>query len=74
MLKILLIYYEPQPSGQTTHVLSLVRGLDRRRYDSTVILPEDLEWSISDFQQAGAKVVPLPLRKLVWKRRSAGAG
>lgn len=70
MLKILLVYYEPQPSGQTTHVLSLACGLDRHRHHLTVILPENHEWSITVFRQAGVKVVPLPLRKVVWKRRA----
>jgi len=58
-LKILLIYYEPQASGQTTHVLSLARGLDRRRYAATVALPERLEHSIAALQQSGVEVVPL---------------
>ena len=65
-MRILLLYYEPQPSGQTTHVLSLARGLDRRRYQITVVLPEHLEESIAAFRQTGVRVVPLPLRKVAW--------
>lgn len=69
-MKVLFIYYEPQPSGQTTHVLSLVRGLDRRRYQLVVVLPEELESSAATFEQSGARVVPLPLRKALWPPRA----
>jgi glycosyltransferase involved in cell wall biosynthesis len=31
-LKILLVFYEPMPAGQTTHVLSLARALDNCKY------------------------------------------
>jgi len=66
MLKILLVYYEPIPAGQTRHVLALARGLDRRTYHITVVLPASLERSIGAFEQAGVEVVPLALRKVVW--------
>jgi len=66
MLNVLLIYYEPQPSGQTTHVLSLAQGLDRSRYNVTVVLPANLQHTVQAFRQTGATVVPLPLRKVVW--------
>lgn len=72
-MKVLLVYYEPQPSGQTTHVLSLARGLDHRRYHLTVVLPENLKNSIVALEQTGADVVPLPLRKVVWSPRAIGA-
>jgi glycosyltransferase involved in cell wall biosynthesis len=65
-LKILQIYYEPQPSGQTTHVLSLVGGLDHEQHDLTVVLPQVLVSSAAAFEQAGAKVIPLPMRKGLW--------
>ena len=68
--KILLIYYEPQPSGQTAHLLSLVRGLDLGRYEVTVVLPVHLTGPVPAFQQAGARVVPLPLRKIRWPPRA----
>ena len=65
MLNVLLIYYEPAPSGQTTHVLSIVRALgDRIR--ATVVLPSHLRRSIAAFRQSGAQVVPLPMHKLAW--------
>lgn len=47
-------------------MLSLAHGLDRRRYYLTVALPENLEWSIHAFRQTDARVVPLPMRKVVW--------
>lgn len=68
MLRLLLIYYEPHASGQTTHVLSLARGLDRRRYQVTVVLPDRLRESVTAFRRLGVEVVPLPLRKVLWPR------
>jgi glycosyltransferase involved in cell wall biosynthesis len=69
-LKILLIYYEPRISGQTTHVLSLARFLDKHRYQLTVVLPDHLQQCQKVFLQTGATVVMLPLRKLVWPTSS----
>jgi glycosyltransferase involved in cell wall biosynthesis len=65
-LRILQIYYEPRISGQTTHVLSLARFLDKDRYQITVVLPTHLQHCEPAFLQTGAKVVLLPLRKLFW--------
>ncbi|MBE9507515.1 MAG: glycosyltransferase family 4 protein [Chloroflexi bacterium] len=65
-MKILLVFYEPMPAGQTTHVLSLARALDNCKYRVTVVLPANLQRSIAAFRQAGVEVVPLPLRKVVW--------
>ncbi|MBI1876741.1 MAG: glycosyltransferase, partial [Chloroflexi bacterium] len=66
MLKILQIYYEPRPSGQTTHVLSLIRGLDRQKYRLMLALPTHLQPCASAFSEAGIEVISLPLRKVVW--------
>ena len=55
MLKVLLIYYEPQSSGQTTHVLSLARGLAKEKYKITVVLPEHLQYRINAFDRSGVK-------------------
>ena len=65
-MKILQIYYEPQPSGQTTHVLSLVDGLDHEQHNLIVVLPQVLISSAAAFEQVGAKVIPLPMRKGLW--------
>ena len=70
-MRILLVYYEPQASGQTTHVLSLVRGLDPRRFELAVVLPESLQHTAAKFQKLGARVAPLPLRRLAWSPRAA---
>ena len=64
-MRILLIYYEPRPSGQTRHVLSLVQGLNRR-HSLTVVLPQTLESCIAAFEQAGARAIALPLGKVAW--------
>ena len=65
-LNILLIYYEPRISGQTTHVLSLARFLDKNRYQLTIIMPTHLQQCKQAFLQTGARVVILPMRKLFW--------
>lgn len=65
-MNVLLIYYEPRPSGQTRHVLSLVKGLSGR-HAFTVVLPQALEPCIAPLEKAGARVVPLPLGKIAWQ-------
>ena len=70
MLNVLLIYYEPIRAGQTTHVLGLARGLSARGHGVTVVLPDQLVRGAGAFVQAGADVVPLPLRKVAWPTRS----
>ncbi len=67
MLKILQLYYEPIPSGQTTHVLSLTGELVRRGHAVTVVLPDFLQQTRADFSQTGARISPLPLEKMFWK-------
>lgn len=69
-MKILQIYYEPQPSGQTTHVLSLSKGLVLRGHDVTVVLPAILRAISSQYMDSGVKVVSLPMRKLLWPMKS----
>ncbi len=69
-LNILLVYYEPIPAGQTTHVLSVARGLAARGHRVSVILPAGLERSIEVFRQAEVNVIPLPFRKVMWPLRS----
>jgi glycosyltransferase involved in cell wall biosynthesis len=66
-LRILLIYYEPRPSGQTRHVLSLAGGLRRRGHHTVVVLPDVLKTSVRAFEEVGVRTVPLPLDKLVWR-------
>lgn len=68
MQKVLQIYYEPVPSGQSSHVLSLARWLDRSKFSVTVVLPDWLHPSIHALKQTGVRVVPLPMRKIFWTR------
>lgn len=70
MLKVLLVYFEPQSSGQTTHVLSLAHGLDKDKYTIIVALPTHLHHSITAFKQTGVAIVPLPMRKILWNTQS----
>jgi glycosyltransferase involved in cell wall biosynthesis len=72
-LKILLLYYEPQASGQTTHVLSLAHGLVEHEHDVTVVLPDKLGRPVAAFQQIGVRTIPLPLSKVLWSRLTIGA-
>lgn len=68
--KVLYVYYEPQASGQTTHVLSLVRGLNAEKYAITVVLPDHLHQSRTAFQQSGATTISLKMGKLWWNPSS----
>jgi glycosyltransferase involved in cell wall biosynthesis len=72
-VRILLVYFEPQISGQTAHVRSLVQGLDRGRFDLAVALPDCLPDAAADFQQTGTLVVPLSMRKVAWSPRAVAA-
>ncbi|NLG70905.1 MAG: glycosyltransferase family 4 protein [Chloroflexi bacterium] len=65
-LRLCCVYYEPRPSGQSEHVLSLVRSLDRQCYAITVVIPDLLAGLKADYEAAGARVVTLPMRKLRW--------
>lgn len=79
-LKLLEIYYEPAPAGQTRHVFALTQALTRRRHCVTVVLPKDLlahppstvPWRTQQdgAGQPAARIVPLPMRKLLWPRES----
>ena len=71
MKSVVLLYYEPQASGQTTHVRSLAAGLDQHRFRVTVVLPEHLDRCAAWFHDLGVEVVPLPMRKVAWPWRSA---
>jgi glycosyltransferase involved in cell wall biosynthesis len=67
-----MLYYEPQPSGQTAHVLSLARGLGPK-FRVTVALPSNLTECLPLFEETGARVVPLALRKVTWDPRVVSA-
>jgi glycosyltransferase involved in cell wall biosynthesis len=66
-MKILLLYYEPFPSGQTTHVHSLSLELARRGHAVTVVLPERLVPGLASTNWEGVRLVPLAIRKLIWR-------
>jgi len=71
-MNLLLVTYEPQPSGQTAHLLSLVRGLAPRGCRLTVVLPASLAAGIAALRgQPGVEVLPLPMGKIAWPPRSA---
>ncbi len=66
-IPVLFVYYEPFVSGQTAHVLSLIKGLDRSRFQIEVLLPEELTTAARLMINAGARVRLLPIRKTFWK-------
>lgn len=66
-LQILLVYYEPAPSGQTAHVLSLAKGLHRDRFHVRVLMPDLLSAAAIRFKAAGIHVELAPIRKLGWR-------
>lgn len=70
MHKLLIVYYEPQTSGQTTHVQSLCNGLDRKKFSITVVLPSKLNKSIAAINKTGVDIVPLPINKVLWNYRA----
>jgi glycosyltransferase involved in cell wall biosynthesis len=57
-------------SGQTTHVLSLSKELVLRGHDVTVIFPDALREAYKEFNDAGIKVIILPMGKLIWPIQS----
>jgi glycosyltransferase involved in cell wall biosynthesis len=66
-IQVLLVYYEPFPSGQSTHVLSLVNRLDHDQFKVRVFLPELLKSVAGQFAEAGAEVILAPFRKTYWE-------
>jgi len=68
--KVLYVYFEPQVSGQTTHVLSLVNGLNKDKYEISVVVPAHLVEYLPAFDQTGVTMIPLPMRKYIWNIRS----
>lgn len=80
-LNILQVYYEPAPAGQTRHVSALTQALAPQHH-VTVVLPDCLlpgrpgagrpapgrEMAWSGVEQSGVRLVPLPMRKLLWPR------
>ena len=63
-VKVLYVFYEPSHSGQATHVLSLVKHLDRERYNITVICPHGDEITQAELRTLGVRVLPWQMNKL----------
>ena len=66
MPSVLLVYYEPTPAGQTTHVVSLGRELRQRGHEVSVLLPIQLRGPAEALDRAGIQAYRLPMGKLVW--------
>lgn len=65
--QVLMVYYEPFPSGQTTHVFSLAKGLDQSRFKVKIFIPYSLKSVKSQFEEVGAEVIVAPFQKTYWK-------
>jgi glycosyltransferase involved in cell wall biosynthesis len=63
-INLLMLLYEPGPSGQGTHVLSLVEGLNRERYRIIVVCPTANVHTIERLWRAGVTVIPMPMSKI----------
>jgi len=70
MLNVMFVYFEPQISGLTTHVLSLANRLDKSKYAITVVVPAHLHHCTTAFKQSGVAIVPLTMRKVFWNIKS----
>ncbi|HIC90267.1 MAG TPA: glycosyltransferase family 1 protein [Anaerolineae bacterium] len=62
-VRVVMLVYEPGFSGQSRHVLSLAGGIDRSRYDVTVVYPMHLTRLGQRLASLQVKTMPLPLRK-----------
>jgi len=69
-MNILLVYYEPFPSGQTTHVLSIAKSINTEKFNLSVIFPSNFESVRKKLDEYGIKNYPLNLKKLFWSYSS----
>lgn len=69
-VQVLMVYYEPFQSGQTAHVLSLIRGLNKERFQIKAFIPDTLNSVAGILESAGAEVLITKFRKLYWSRQS----
>ncbi len=72
-IDILMVVYEPFPSGQTAHVRSLAAGLDPERFRVNILLPDLLESERPAYEATGARVSVAPIRKLFWRPAAVAA-
>jgi len=63
-VKVLYVFYEPSHSGQATHVLSLVKHLNKQKHDITVICPRGDEITQTELRTIGVHVLPWQMSKL----------
>lgn len=66
LLHILLVYYEPFASGQTTHVMSLVKGINKEHFKVQILLPTTLRVAAEHFRAVGAEVFQENFSKTSW--------
>jgi len=69
-MNILLVYYEPFPSGQTTHVLSIVESLNMDNYQPVVVFPFYFSNVQDKLNSLGVKNYPLKIKKYIWSLKS----
>jgi len=65
-INILYVYYEPFPSGQSTHVASIINHLDRSKFTPFLVFPENFEHIIEKYNFLGLKFIPMSMKKIFW--------
>lgn len=64
MARVLMLFYEPSPAGQATQVLSLVKCLDKERYQIKVAYPQRHVSMGKVLEDLGVPAVRLPMGRL----------
>ena len=65
-INILFVYYEPFPSGQSTHVFSIITHLDQSKFAPFLIIPSNFQKYSARHELENIKVIPLVMNKLFW--------
>lgn len=64
MARVLMLFYEPSWCGQATHILSLIKGLDRDCYEARVAYPQHHSAIGKTLAEMGIPAVALPMRRI----------
>lgn len=70
IINILYVYYEPFPSGQSTHVISIIKKLDRSKFTPFLVFPNKFELFKEKYNFNGLEIIPLQMNKMYWPLRS----
>lgn len=65
-VNILYVYYEPFPSGQSTHVISIIKQLDRSKFTPFLVFPNQFERFTEKYRFEGLEIIPIQMNKYYW--------